>query len=151
VPANSFGWSFPARWRRRARRGARDWLCADDKPTPLTRPSGWRGQVLTTRARLRLAGDRIPTRTGAVSKRLTDQEQIQIIVTAIGTPKPSALRIARTNSESKFAWGRTSGRDMTLLLGAPRASARPQDELSIASSDQDPDDSSIAGMLRGYG
>ena len=62
-----------------------------------------------------------------------------MIVIAIGTPKPNALRIAITNSESKFAWGRTSGSDMTLLLGAPRASARPQDERSISCSDQDPD------------
>ena len=27
-----------------------------------------------------------------------------MIATAIGTPKPTALKIARTNSESKFAW-----------------------------------------------
>jgi hypothetical protein len=54
-----------------------------------------------------------------------------MIATAIGTPKPSAPKIARTNSESRFAWYRTSGDDMTLLLGAPRASARPQDERSI--------------------
>jgi hypothetical protein len=94
----------------------------------------------------------IPTRrVPSENKRLADQEQIQMIVIAIGTPKPSALRIAKTNSDSKFARGRTPGSDMTLLLGAPRASARPQDERSIASSDQDPDGSSITGMLRGYG
>lgn len=62
-----------------------------------------------------------------------------MIVIAIGTPKANALRIDITNSESKFAWGRTSGSDMTLLLGAPRASARPQDERSISCSDQDPE------------
>jgi len=65
------------------------------------------------------------------SKRHTDQEQIQIIATAIGTPNPSAPKIASTNSESRFAWCRTPGVDMTLLLGAPRASTRPQDERSI--------------------
>ena len=68
----------------------------------------------------------------------TDQEQIQMIATAIGTPKPSAPKIATTNSESRFAWCRTPDGDMTLLLGAPRASARPQDERSIAPSDQGP-------------
>jgi hypothetical protein len=100
----------------------------------------------------RLAGECIlQERVPSEDKRFADQEQIQMIVIAIGTPKPSALRIARTNSESKFAWGRIPGSDMTLLLGAPRASARPQDERSIAFSDQDPDDFSISGMLRGYG
>ena len=74
-----------------------------------------------------------------------------MIVIAIGIPKPSALRIAKTNSESKFAWGRMSGSDMMLLLGAPRASARPQDERSIVSSDRDPDDFLMTGMLRVYG
>src|SRR4051812_45005988 len=64
-----------------------------------------------------------------------DQEQIQMIATAIGTPKPSAPKIAGTNSESRLASCRTPGDDMTLLLGAPRASARPQDEQSIAPSD----------------
>ena len=59
-----------------------------------------------------------------------------MIVIAIGTPNANALRIDMTNSESKFARGRTSGSDMTLLLGAPRATARPQDERSIACSDQ---------------
>jgi len=85
------------------------------------------------------------------NKRPADQEQIQMIVIAIGTPKASALRIDKTNSESKFAWGRTSGSDMTLLLGAPRAFARPQDERSIACSDQGPDVSSMSGMLSAYG
>jgi hypothetical protein len=33
----------------------------------------------------------------------TDQEQIQMIATAIGTPKPSAPKIAGTNSESRLA------------------------------------------------
>jgi len=32
--------------------------------------------------------------------RHTDQEQIQMIAKAIGTPKPSAPKIARTDSES---------------------------------------------------
>ena len=72
-----------------------------------------------------------PQRALSESGRHTDQEQIQIIATAIGTPKPSAPKIARTNSESRFAWCRTPGVDMTLLLGAPRASTRPQDERSI--------------------
>jgi hypothetical protein len=33
----------------------------------------------------------------------TDQEQIQMIANAIGTPKPSALKITATNSESRLA------------------------------------------------
>ena len=50
-----------------------------------------------------------------------------MIATAIGKPKPNALSVARANSESRFAWGRTSGNDMALLLGAP-ASPRMNDE-----------------------
>ena len=50
-----------------------------------------------------------------------------MIATAIGKPTPNALSVARANSESRFAWGRTSGNDMTLLLGAP-ASPRMNDE-----------------------
>ena len=57
-----------------------------------------------------------------------------MIATAIGIPKPSAPKIAGTNSDSR----RTPDDDMTLLLGAPRASARPQDERSIAPSDYGP-------------
>ena len=49
----------------------------------------------------------------------SDQEQIQMIAAAIGTPKPSAPKVARTNSESRFAWGRASGNGMALLPGAP--------------------------------
>ena len=61
-----------------------------------------------------------------------------MIANAIGTPKPSAPKIAGTNSESRLVWCRTPGDDMTLLLGAPRAAARPQDERSIAPSDRGP-------------
>ena len=43
-----------------------------------------------------------------------------MIPIAIGNPRPSAPNVARTNSESRFAWGRMSGNDMALLLGAPR-------------------------------
>lgn len=50
-----------------------------------------------------------------------------MIATAIGKPTPNALSVARANSESRFAWGRTSGNDMALLLGAP-ASPRMNDE-----------------------
>jgi hypothetical protein len=42
-----------------------------------------------------------------------------MIANAIGKPKPNALSVARANSESRFAWGRISGNDMALLLGAP--------------------------------
>ena len=42
-----------------------------------------------------------------------------MIATAIGKPKPNALSVARANSESRFARGRTSGNDIALLLGAP--------------------------------
>ena len=62
-----------------------------------------------------------------------------MIATAIGMPKPSAPKIARTNSESTLTWLRTPDDDMTLLLGAPRASARPQDEQSIAPLGQGPE------------
>lgn len=65
-------------------------------------------------------------------ERYADQEQIQIIANAIGTPKASAPNIAGTNSESRLMWSRTPDDDMTLLLGAPRALARPQDERSIS-------------------
>src|SRR5947208_15316431 len=67
-----------------------------------------------------------------------DQEQIQMIATAIGRPKPSAPNIAATNSESRLTCCFTPGDDMTLLLGAPRAAARPQEERSIAPSDKSP-------------
>jgi len=50
-----------------------------------------------------------------------------MITTAIGKPTPNALSVARANSESRFAWGRTSGNDMALLLGAP-TSPRMNDE-----------------------
>jgi hypothetical protein len=50
-----------------------------------------------------------------------------MIATAIGKPKPNALSVARANSESRFAWGRTSGNDMALLLEAPASLlARPR-------------------------
>jgi hypothetical protein len=42
-----------------------------------------------------------------------------MIAAAIGTPKPSAPKVARTNSESRFAWDRASGNGMALLLEAP--------------------------------
>ena len=71
-------------------------------------------------------------------RRHTDQEQIQMIAKAIGTPKPSAPKIARTDSESRLAWCRAPDDGMTLLLGAPRAHARPQDERSIVPSDHGP-------------
>jgi hypothetical protein len=56
-----------------------------------------------------------------------NQEQIQMIAAAIGKPRPNALSVAKANSESRFAWGRTSGNDMALLLGAP-ASPQMNDE-----------------------
>jgi hypothetical protein len=74
-------------------------------------------------------------RTPSEDKRHSDQEQIQMIAIAIGIPKPSAPKIAATNSKTRPACCRTPDDDMTLLLGAPRASARPQDERSIAPSD----------------
>ncbi len=42
-----------------------------------------------------------------------------MIAIAIGRPKPSAPKIVRANSKTKFASGRTLGSDITLLLGAP--------------------------------
>ena len=53
-----------------------------------------------------------------------------MIATAIGKPKPNALSVAKANSDSRFAWGRTSGNDMTLLLEAP-ASPRMNDEYRL--------------------
>ena len=53
-----------------------------------------------------------------------------MITTATGRPTPNALSVARTNSESRFAWGRTSGNDMALLLGAP-TSPRMNDEYRL--------------------
>jgi hypothetical protein len=50
-----------------------------------------------------------------------------MIAAAIGKPRPNALSVAKANSESRFAWDRTSGNDMALLLGAP-ASPRTNDE-----------------------
>jgi len=43
-----------------------------------------------------------------------------MIAIAIGIPKPSAPKIAGTNSESRLPWCRTPDDDMTLLLGEPR-------------------------------
>src|SRR3954467_1448771 len=77
-------------------------------------------------------------RAPSEATRQIDQEQIQMIATAMGIPKPSAPKIARTNSESRLTWCRTPDDVMTLLLGAPRATARPQDELSIAPLDRGP-------------
>ena len=70
-----------------------------------------------------------------------------MIATAIGKPNPNALSVARANSESRFAWGRTSGNDMALLLGAP-ASPRMNDETAFRPS---LGDSLYSGMLSGYG
>jgi len=53
-----------------------------------------------------------------------------MITTAIGKPTPNALSVARANSESRFAWDRTSGNDMALLLGAP-TSPRMNDEYRL--------------------
>ena len=50
-----------------------------------------------------------------------------MIAAATGKPKPNALSVAKANSESRFVWGRASGNDMALLLGAP-ASPRMNDE-----------------------
>lgn len=82
------------------------------------RPS-WRVQA----ARPLLPVDRRPEaiRNPVNGQRHRDQEQIQMIASAIGTPRPSAPKMARANSVSRLAWGRTSGNDMALLLGAPRA------------------------------
>ena len=74
-----------------------------------------------------------------------------MIVIAIGIPKASALRIDMKNSESKLAWGRTSGSDMTLLLGAPRAFARPQDETINFVFGPRSGRLFDVGMLRAYG
>jgi hypothetical protein len=45
-----------------------------------------------------------------------------MIAIAIGTPNPSAPKIAGTNSDSR----RTPDDDMTFLLGAPRALLAPK-------------------------
>jgi len=55
-----------------------------------------------------------------------------MIAPAIGKPKPNALSAARANSESRFAWGRTSGNDMALLLGAPTSPRMNDDRLLAA-------------------
>jgi hypothetical protein len=58
-----------------------------------------------------------PSQTSAARKQASiDQEQIQMIATAIGTPKPSAPKIAGTNSESRPTWCFTPGDDMTCSL-----------------------------------
>jgi hypothetical protein len=64
-----------------------------------------------------------------------------MIATAIGKPKPNALSVARANSESRFAWGRTSGNDMALLLGAPASlwlAPRMNDEYRLLATLYDP-------------
>ena len=76
-----------------------------------------------------------------------------MITTAIGKPTPNALSVARANSESRFAWGRTSGNDMALLLGAP-ASPRMNDEYPPSGQAlfrPSLGDSLYSGMLSGYG
>ena len=70
-----------------------------------------------------------------------------MITAAIGKPKPNALSVARANSESRFAWGRTSGNDMALLLGAP---ASPRMNVKTAFR-PGPGDFLYCGMLSGYG
>ena len=60
------------------------------------------------------------------------QEQIQIIATVIGKPKPNALRIVSANADSKCTAARMSPTDMTLLLRAPTSlRPLPEDERSI--------------------
>ena len=68
-----------------------------------------------------------------------------MIPIAIGKPRPSAPRVASTNSESSFAWGRISGNDMALLLGAPtspwmnnddRLQAKPWRRLMLRDADR---------------
>jgi hypothetical protein len=68
-----------------------------------------------------------------------------MIPIAIGKPRPSAPRVASANSESRFAWGRISGNDMALLLGAP-ASPRMNNEDRLEAKP-----SNASGMLIGYG
>jgi hypothetical protein len=58
-------------------------------------------------------------------KRHRDQEQIQMIATAIGTPRPNAPIMASANSESRFAWGRAAGNDMAFLPQAPTSLGFP--------------------------
>jgi hypothetical protein len=53
-------------------------------------------------------------------------EQIQMTAIAMGTPKPSAPKIANTNSKTRPTRDCALGNDMTLSLGAPRAFARPR-------------------------
>jgi hypothetical protein len=65
-------------------------------------------------------------------ERHRDQEQIQMIAAAIGKPKPNALSVARANSESRFAWGRVSGNDMALLLGAPASPRMDHEDRLLA-------------------
>ena len=66
----------------------------------------------------------LPALTAPSKDKQHDQEQIQMIATAIGIPRPSAPKIAGTNSES--SWCRTPNDDMTFLLGAPRALLAPK-------------------------
>jgi hypothetical protein len=44
-----------------------------------------------------------PLTSPSQNKRRTDQEQIQMIATAIGTPRQSAPKIAGMNSDSNLA------------------------------------------------
>jgi hypothetical protein len=87
-------------------------------------------------------------RRRAASSDTGDQEQVQMIAPAIGKPKPNALIVARANSQRRFAWGRTSGNDMALLLGAP-TSPQMNDEYRLQAKPLAT--LYIQGMLSGYG
>lgn len=72
-----------------------------------------------------------------------------MIANAIGIPRPSAPKIAGTNSDS--SWCRTSDDIMTLLLGAPQALPAPKMNNQSRQRTNVRGDSFNAAMLGRYG
>jgi hypothetical protein len=74
-----------------------------------------------------------------------------MIANAIGTPKPSALKITATNSVSRLACCLAPDDVMTCSLEPREPMPAPKDERSIAPSDQMSVTILIGAMLGLYG
>jgi hypothetical protein len=72
-----------------------------------------------------------------------------MIAKAIGIPRPSAPKMAGTNSDS--SWCRTSDDNMTLLLGAPQALPAPKMNYQLRLRTNLRGDSLNEAMLGRYG
>ena len=66
-----------------------------------------------------------------------DQEQIRIIKSAIGRPRPNVPRIVSANAESIFDAGDALRTNMTLFLKAPHEPAGSTIKLSYSGPSRD--------------